>query len=208
MKYKILDNFLSKEDFEHLVQYKNYHLKKNEIKIFNNKVFLNKQVETSNLNKNYVLKLHRNYHSIALEILKDLNPVKISLYEYSEFHLIYTGADYKYPIHRDSPYKLLSGVIYLYPEKNTGTILYNNKYGDDPHEIKWKQNRGFFFSRNENNSFHSYEGDGLSNRLALVYNLMTTKLKEVCNLENINYKKVKLREMINPYLYRFLRKII
>ena len=38
--------------------------------------------------------------------------------EYSEFHIIETGADYKYPIHDDTPNKLLSGVIYLRPEKN------------------------------------------------------------------------------------------
>ena len=41
--------------------------------------------------------------------------------------------------------------------------------------IEWKQNRAVFFSRNERETWHSYEGDGSSNRIALVYNLMTKK---------------------------------
>ena len=45
-----------------------------------------------------------------------------------------------------------------------------------------------FFSRSENYSWHSYEGDKVSNRRALVYNLMTYDLKKACEL-NINYYK-------------------
>ena len=57
-------------------------------------------------------------------------PEKLSLYEYSEFHIIETGADYKYPIHDDTPNKLLSGVVYLKPSVNSGTSFYKNKKGD------------------------------------------------------------------------------
>ena len=64
-----------------------------------------------------------------MKLLKELYPEKLKLWEYSEFHIIETGSKYKYPIHRDTPYKLLSGVIYLSPKVNKGTILYEDKKG-------------------------------------------------------------------------------
>ena len=62
-------------------------------------------------------------------------------------------------------------------------------------------------SRTEKNSWHNYKGDGKNNRVVLVYNLMTTKTKEVCELEGINYNLIKFREFINPYIYRFFKKV-
>ena len=40
-------------------------------------------------------------------------------------------------------------MIYLRPEKNSGTIFYKNKIGDEKKEVEWKQNRAVFFSRKE-----------------------------------------------------------
>ena len=40
-----------------------------------------------------------------------------------------------------------------------------------------------FFSRKERESWHSYEGDGLSSRVALVYNLITNRIKDVYRVE-------------------------
>ena len=71
-----------------------------------------------------------------------------------------------------------------------------------------KQNRGFFFSRTEITSYHSYEGNKKDNRIALIYNLMTNNLKGVCEVENINYYKVITREFLNPYLYRFFKFVL
>ena len=71
--------------------------------------------------------MQKNYHDQAIDILRELNPKKLDLYDYSEFHIIVTGKNYKFPIHDDTPNKLLSGVIYLKPNKNTGTIFYSNK---------------------------------------------------------------------------------
>ena len=65
-----------------------------------------------------------------------------------------------------------------------------------------------FFSREEKKTWHSYRGDGISNRTALVYNLMTTKIKDVCKIENSSYLSTILRYKINPYLYRFFKKTI
>ena len=47
----------------------------------------------------------------------------------SQFHIIETGSDYKYPIHDDTPNKLLSGVIYLRPKKNSGTCSLQSAEG-------------------------------------------------------------------------------
>ena len=75
-----------------------------------------------------------------------------------------------YKIHNDTPNKLLSGVIYISPEENEGTWLYDTEDGDNPRQIQWEQNIAFFFSRNEE-AWHSYKADGKNSRCALVYNL-------------------------------------
>ena len=64
----------------------------------------------------------------------------------------------------------MSVVIYISPEKNFGTFLYNNKEGDECFEIEWKPNKAFIFSRNDN-SWHSYKSNNEYGRLALVYNI-------------------------------------
>ena len=66
----------------------------------------------------------------------------------------------------------------------------------------------FFFAREERNTWHSFEGDGKSNRLALLYNLMTTKIKEVYKIENKSFLISQLRNKINPYLYRYFKTTI
>ncbi len=63
----------------------------------------------------------------------------------------------------------------------------------------------FFFSRTEGQTWHSYEGDKISNRIVLVYNLMTSKIKDVYRIEKENYFLGKFRYWINPYLYRFFK---
>ena len=208
MNYKIIDNFLSNEDFNELCSLKLDKISSNKIRVYNNRIYKDGKIDNSCINENFIKKLHQNYHDIAINLLKELNPKKIPLYEYSDFHIIETGSNYKYPIHRDTPRKLLSGVIYLMPEENKGTFVYDNSKGHNKREIEWKQNRGFFFSRTETTSYHSYEGNNKNNRIALIYNLMTDNLRGVCEVENINYYKVILRELLNPYLYRFFKFVI
>ena len=74
--------------------------------------------------------------------------------------------------------------------------------------INWKTNRAVFFSRVERETWHSYEGDGLNDRIALVYNLMTRRIKDVFKVENKNFIIGNLRYKINPYIYRFFKKTI
>ena len=98
----------------------------------------------------------------------------------------------------------------IFGNENTGTIFYNKKNGEGKTEIDWKLNRGVFFSRKERETWHSYQGDGINDRIALVYNLMTKKnnIKEVCEIEKKNYILSLLRFKINPYLYQILGKTI
>ncbi len=207
MDLKIIDNFLLKEDFDNLCKIKLINVNEDEIKVYHNKIFRDGKIEISEcINEVFLKRLFDNYNKKTLDILGDLCPEKLSLYEYSEFHIIETGSKYKFPIHDDTPNKLLSGVIYLAPEENSGTIFYSSKKGDNKNEIEWKQNRAVFFSRKEKKTWHSYEGNGRENRIALVYNLMTSKIKDVANIEKVGYLSSLLRYKLNPYFYRYFKK--
>ena len=120
-------------------------MKDDSIDAYNNYIHNNGLIKGTSIRDDSINKLFKNYHSKAIEILKELKPKKIDLYEYSEFHIVNTGKDYKFLIHDDTPNKLLSGVIYLSPKKNSGTIFYDNKRGDNKKEVEWLENRAFFF---------------------------------------------------------------
>jgi len=208
MQYKIINDFLSKDLFNYLCSLKLTKVKDSEIINHHNKISKDGSIVISCLDKENLKKLHLECHEKAIKLLQEFSPNKVDLYEYSDFNIIETGKNYSFPIHRDQVNKLLSGVIYLYPQKNSGTILYDNKFGKNPFQIEWKQNRGFFFSRTENTTWHSYQGDGENNRIVLVYNLMTNNTKKVCELDKLNYNHIKFREFINPYMYRFFKKYL
>ena len=208
MEYKIIDNFISNNLFNNLSSLKLTPVRNDEIINHHNKFFKDGSAYCTCLDFETIKKLQYECHHKAIKILKEFAPNKVDLYEYSDFNIIETGKDYSFPIHRDEVNKLLSGVIYLNPTKNTGTILYENKKGRNPYEISWKQNRGFFFSRTEETTWHNYKGDGINNRIVLVYNLMTKNTKKVCEIDNLNYNSIRFREKVNPYLYRFFKRYL
>ena len=84
----------------------------------------------------------------------------------------------------------------------------SNKKGDDKQIVGWKQNRGVFFVRAEQETWHSFEGDGQSDRVVLVYNLATTQIKKVFKIENKNFITGFFRYKINPYLNNLFKKTI
>ena len=209
MKYKVIDNFLEEKDFKAIEKIKLSKINSNNMRVFNNTISKDGTIMKNDcIEKKILQSLQKKYHAKALKILNELCPEKIKLYEFSEFHIIQTGANYKFPPHDDTPIKLLSGVIYVEPVENKGTMFFQDKKGNGKEEIRWKKNRAVFFSRKERETWHSYEGDRKSERIALVYNLMTSKIKEVCKIEKKSYLISLLRYKINPYLYRFFGFVI
>ena len=71
--------------------------------------------------------------------------------------------------------------------------IISDKNKKDFVELEWKSNRSLFFSRN-NKTFHSYKSNGISERVTLIYNLMTTNVKDVCKIDGDSYKILKLKE--------------
>ena len=122
-KYKLFDKFLTNEDFQAVTNLNLGEISDTGKRVFHNRIYKNGNIESSCINKETIERMHEEYFPQALNVLEELSPKKIDLYEYSEFHIVITGKDYKYPIHVDAHSKLLSGVIYLKPEKNTGTRL-------------------------------------------------------------------------------------
>jgi len=205
---KIYDNFFDINDFNIINSIKLDHIRSSDIKVYHNEIDKENIIKQSCIDRNLIEAIHKKYHQRVFEILKNLNFDKSKIYDYTDLTIIKTGKNYKFPIHDDTPNKLLSGVIYLHPEINTGTIFYDNKKGDNKKIIQWKKNRAVFFSRKERVTWHSYEGNGESDRIALVYNLMTNKIKDVYKIEKKNYFLGSLRHKINPYLLEYFQTTI
>ncbi len=204
-KLEIIDNFFTNENLQELNSLNLEDVKDNSLKIFHNKIKNNNVIMESCIDNNLLLKIYKTYNSKVISILKSLNLSKSEIIDYTDITIIKTGKNYKFPIHDDTPDKLLSGVIYLSPAENTGTIFYKNKKGENKKTIEWKKNRAVFFSRIERETWHSYEGNGLENRTALIYNLMTNNIKKVYEIEKKNYLLGLLRWKLNPYLYHYFK---
>ncbi len=200
-KYKVFDNFLTTNDFEEISNLNLGEISNKGKRVFHNKIYKNGNIESSCIRKETIKRMHDKYFPQALNILEEFAPKKMNLYEYSEFHIVITGKNYIYPIHTDTYNKLLSGVIYLKPEKNSGTKLYEENKKDSI-DLEWKQNRALFFSRSQN-TFHSYKSNGISERITLIYNLMTTDIKGVCKVEKKSY----LYFLIKHTIYSLFKKI-
>lgn len=209
-KIKIFDNFLETEDLKELSIYAKNLNNDRDVHVFHNEIDLNNKILNASIDKDLLIRLNKKYLEKGISILKELNEEKVSLIDYSDFTIIKTKKNKKFPIHDDTFNKLLSGVVYLYPENNIGTIFYNTKNGKDKNVIGWKINRAVFFSRIERETWHSYEADNANDRITLIFNLMTNEknLKKVLDIEKKNYFIGKLRYKINPYLYRYFGKII
>ena len=209
-KIKIVDGFLNEADLKELLELSINLNSNTKFSIYHNEIDIHDNVMKESVGEQLLKRLNRNYLNRAIKILEELNYEKVKLVTHSDFTIIKTKKDAKFPIHDDTPNKLLSGVIYLYPKNNSGTVFYSNKSGENKKVIDWKTNRAVFFSRKERETWHSYKGDGVNDRIALVYNLMTSEknLKKVYDIENKNYLLGKLRYKLNPYIFQYFKKTI
>ena len=75
-----------------------------------------------------------------------------------------------YNLHLDTTQKIMTSVVYISPEQNTGTLFYENGDGEGMYEDPWKVNCGYIFCRSEN-SWHNYENPQDNIRWVAMYNI-------------------------------------
>ena len=75
---------------------------------------------------------------------------------------------YRFPIHDESPKKILSAITYICPESNSGTRLFKSNDEDVlDREIDWSPNAGFIFCGITGKTWHSYHSRSCENRVTL-----------------------------------------
>ena len=130
------------------------------------------RTETPYFSEQDSMDIYNAHHQYMLSALQQLNPDRAKRQiKHTELNIVMSGKDFVWPIHNDSKDKMLSVVIFVAPNENEVTWLYEDQAGTDPRQIEWKPNRAFIFSRNTD-TWHSYKADGKNNRLTLVYNLI------------------------------------
>jgi hypothetical protein len=170
--YIVEDNFFDDHELSEIKLY----FKNNDMI---NKLDSNKDI-ILHFDNDFKKKIKKKYESKMLEFLKKLYPKKVDFYNYMDFNYAVSGKNFSYPVHNDAISKLLSVVIYISPEKNHGTFLYNSNNKDDLlTEIEWKTNRALIFSRKDKGTWHSYKSNNIENRHTVVMNLYTKNLDMV-----------------------------
>jgi len=96
-----------------------------------------------------------------LELLLELSPNSDLP---AEFHTAFQlqQAGLRYLNHDESYLKLLSVIIFIDPEHNYGTWLYDTQrqnYDSPTKKIEWKPNRAFIFSGVKGKTWHSFSAD-------------------------------------------------
>ena len=198
-KYILLDNFFSDNEMQYFINRFNIEDLPSDghCSLYNIRIFKDNKIEIkigSNLiPTEIIMQINKKYENILYTLLSVLAPTKHRLIDYIDYSLVATGKDYKYEIHDDIPAKLLSTVIYLKPEENLGTILHpcpqyvlGNRiaFPNENFVIKWKASRAMIFSRIGQKTWHSFQGDGKSNRLTFLINVGTNKMKEARLIED------------------------
>ena len=184
-KYLVINDFLDKFDFDNLRK-KIENIKEKEKKISFN--WLDYQYtglisfpegkiieESSILTKEEMLNLYSKYEPPLRDMLIALAPHKRKFYDHFQILIIKTPKEKIYKVHDDIARKLLSVVIYIHPKENLGTFIHKKSDLKILKEIKWKPNRMFAFSRLEGKTLHSFRGNKVEDRYALILNLMTSK---------------------------------
>jgi hypothetical protein len=215
-KYEVIDNFFSEEDFAYLLKKLNsintVNLKPTDMIYLGNRFYLEGNEETNGLDSGMLSALAGKYGFKLLEILRRLAPKKIDLLDFIEFSLVVAGPEYSHHVHDDDTNKLVSAVIYVAPEDNRGTLIHTKKNGPPVQEITWKPNRAFIFSRREQETWHSYCGDGISTRKTVIINFRSLKSdtayrRKVLAAEGNYFRYYIVRERIIDKTYRFIKNI-
>lgn len=129
------------------------------------------------LESRLILKLQERYEPFLIDMMKKMNPEKAHFHDYTEIQIASTHKDTIYRMHTDNADKLLTCVVYLKPENNTGTVMSDANAGKDLKVVEWKQNRAFIFSAMEGKSWHRWQGDNISTRHVLIFILRCEQSK-------------------------------
>jgi hypothetical protein len=194
-KHIIEDNFLSKEHFNFLSNIDYSHIPQEQMVIMANSIQDGAICKYSGeIPRDMLLDIHHQYNSKMIEFLKELAPEKVPLVKHADITLVRTPKHIlSTRTHLDVSRKVLSAIVYLTPEKNLGTIVFDDiklvkgkKVGSGKQEIEWKQNRVFAFSRSET-SWHYGAADGISPRITLLYNLKQNDAKDGTSDDDTKY---------------------
>lgn len=157
-KYLLIDEFLSDVEYERVLTY------------------IKSRYDFDRNHKGYK-ELHR--HNSNTLITKLFAPIIIALKDkyfdklnyagktlpqkmYPYIELVVCPSGYRYDhIHCDTDYKIMSTVLFMYPEEGDGTELYTDKTEQSYHsQVPWKPNRAISFVSQNNPKFqrtwHNY----------------------------------------------------
>jgi hypothetical protein len=175
-KHVVIDDFLEKKHFDFLTKVDFGEIKGKDWKNYANSVQNGKVVKLAGeIPEEILLEMDKTYTPRLLKILEDLVPGLSKKYKHTEITLTAIGKDLIFHVHTDKLEKILSVVVYIYPEKNCGTLLYNEKIDSK--------------NGTDESSWHNYRADGKSPRVVLVYNLRNDNPKN--NLKEAEADKAK-----------------
>jgi hypothetical protein len=187
-KYETIDNFLDNDDFD-LISGLYGKLNPAPEKMWFSVAKITKQPESHIFHKErkwpltdaQTLMFQRKYEAKLIDLLYKHAPHRIKEINYFELTIAVSGKGYKHFPHLDKLEKLLSVVVYIQPEKNMGTVLYEVEKGKTikgPNKVKplyrtvspWARNRALIFAKS-GDSWHSWRASPDSDRLILMFNL-------------------------------------
>ena len=109
---------------------------------------------------------------IRKELFKHYGQTRFGRKYYNQILFGITPPEYEFGTHSDSASKTWTLVIYLYPEVNDGTYLYDDSK-ENQLMCEWGLNEGVAFCPKNNSSFHSYKNSSSDKfRVTLIINII------------------------------------
>lgn len=181
-QHLIIDNFLTDEHFDFICKnliFNNVQDSSENRDTFavskDNVINIRKTNGVTNLHSEFILDMYLTYNPRLLTYLESLAPEKMKDYHETNISFVAGSKNYSYEKHTDIRDKLLSVVVYLHPEHNTGTRLYEHPTDQEPAKIvEWRPNRALIFARSDQ-TWHSFESDKISDRYTLMFYLLSSK---------------------------------
>jgi hypothetical protein len=131
--------------------------------------------------KNYFdisdLDLYNTYYQEVLGIMTYLDPKKYHKVDRIHFDIQTIRPNYNYHVHHDNLKKLISIVIYLYPDNNIGTLLHKTETSEGI-ENPWRINCGTAFVPMLKKSWHSF-GSNNNQRSTFNINIYSDQISNI-----------------------------